>query len=110
MIKETGIYDLDGDQVTLRPQKSMIQRYSKRNGKNELGKLLKTEDRDLEVVKYRFTFHYFSDAKEPKLVLQVDSPTRRDGEFSDDKTYRNAWCFEDMYLDNNQIKPKTQKF
>lgn len=108
VVNETGTYDLDGDEVTLRPQKSTIQHYQKGSVKDEPGKLLKTEDRALEIVKYRFTFHYFEDVKSTKLVLQTDSPTRRDGEFSNDKTYKNAWYFDDKYLDDTSPKPKAQ--
>lgn len=108
VVNETGTYDLDGDEVTLRPQKSTVQHYQKGSVKDEPGKLLKTENRALEIVKYRFTFHYFEDVKSTKLVLQTDLPTKRDGEFSHDKTYKNAWYFDDKYLDDTSSKPKAQ--
>jgi hypothetical protein len=70
--------------------------------------LKKSENRELEIVTYGFTFHYFEGIKEWNLVLQSDRPTKRDGSFSSNNTFPNAWYFDRRYTDKNLTAAKVE--
>jgi starvation-inducible outer membrane lipoprotein len=72
-----------------------------------LGAVASSQNRKLETVAYRLTFHYFSGIQEWNLVLQADSPTQRDGQFSNNKLFENAWYFDQKYTDTDltAVKP-----
>jgi len=93
LVRENGSYQIDGDRLAVTPQRSVIEAWSKKDGTDKFGKLLSTRDRLLEKTTYRFTKHYFSGLGEWNLVLQADSPTQRDGPFSNNKTFGNAWYY-----------------
>ena len=101
IVKETGRYSISGDTLTVHPAKSSISAYKKAGGVDALGALVKTQNRELETVTYRFTFHFFEGIKEWDLVLQADSPTQRDGQFSNNTTFQKAWYFDQKYTDND---------
>jgi hypothetical protein len=105
IVKENGTYKIDGNKITIAPKKSLIESYAKSGGGNTLGQRLSSENRPLETVAYQFTFHYFSGIKEWNLVLQADSPTQRDGEFSSLKVFENAWYFDQKYTDEDLTAP-----
>lgn len=106
IVKENGTYRVNGHQLTVIPQKSVIQSYTKKNGADELGTLVKTQDRPLEKVTYTYLFHYFAGIQEWNLVLQADKPTLRDGDFSSNTTFRNAWYFDQKFTNNDLTSPK----
>ena len=101
VVKETGKYSVNGTGLTVSPAKSTINSYKKANGVDALGPLVKAQPRVLEPVTYSFTFHYFEGIKEWNLVLQADRTTQRDGAFSNNKTFPNAWYFDQKYTDND---------
>lgn len=110
LIRESGRYTLSGASITVIPSQSSIESWSKKNGVDKWGKLLKTEKRKLEKVTYRFTHHYFSGIKEWNLVLQADAETERDGRFSTNRTFNNAWYFKPISSTNTAIElPGAQK-
>lgn len=100
LVEEWGTYKLDGSEITLTPQTSFILRHAKK-GKYEPGKLLKKENRALETVKYRYETFYRQASKRFYLFLEADAQTKRDGAFSEDKTYRNGWLFENIYAEDD---------
>ncbi len=106
IVKETGKYSIDGNRITISPQKSTISSYKKAGGVDALGTLVKAENRPLETVTYNFTFHYFSGIQEWDLVLQADRPTNRDGPFSNNTTFPNAWYFDQKYTDGDLTSVK----
>lgn len=106
IVKENGKYKVNGNQITISPQKSVIEAYSKRNDADELGSLVKSQNRALETVTYQFTFHYFSGINEWNLVLQATNPTNRDGQFSSLTTFQNAWYFDQKFIDNDLTSAK----
>jgi hypothetical protein len=59
LVKENGSYEISGNTITIRPKKSVIEAWNKRNGGDSWGRLLTTQNRTLETVTYRFTKHYF---------------------------------------------------
>ena len=106
VVKETGKYSVSGDMLTLTPTKSVISSYKKAGGVDALGPLVKSQNRDLETVAYKFTFHYFEGIQEWNLVLQADKVTQRDGQFSNNTTFPNAWYFDQKFTDNDLTAPK----
>lgn len=106
IVKENGTYTINGNQLTIIPKKSIIQRYSKKNNVDELGSIVTTDNRPLEKVTYNYQFHYFSGIQEWNLVLQADKPTLRDGNFSSNDTFQNAWYFDQKFTDKDLTSPK----
>jgi hypothetical protein len=107
VVRENGRYDLSGSTLTVTPAKSTITAYKKAGGVDALGAVVSTQNRKLETVAYRLTFHYFSGIQEWNLVLQADAPTQRDGQFSNNKLFENAWYFDQKYTDTDltAVKP-----
>lgn len=101
VVKENGRYSAEGNTLTITPAKSTISAYQKAGGVDALGALVSTQNRKLEAVAYKFTFHYFSGIDEWNLVLQADSPTQRDGQFSTLTVFSNAWYFDQKYTGND---------
>ena len=101
IVKENGRYDASGNTLTITPLKSVIASYAKAGGVDALGALVKSQARPLETVNYRFTFHYFSGIQEWNLVLQADKVTQRDGQFSNNTTFPNAWYFDQRFTNND---------
>lgn len=106
IVKENGTYNINGNRLTIFPKKSTIQRYSKKNNVDEIGSLVETQNRPLEKVTYRYQFHYFPGIQEWNLVLQADKPTMRDGNFSSNDTYQNAWYFDQKFTENELTSAK----
>jgi hypothetical protein len=54
---------------------------------------------NLTPVTYRYTFHYFEGLNEWNLVLQAETETQRDGPFSSNDTFVNAWYYDQKFVD-----------
>ena len=101
LTKETGTYQINGSNLTINPQKSVIQAWSKdsvvssgrKTGTDNWGRLLNTQNITLENKTYQFTKHYFPGIQEWSLVLQADQPTKRDGPFNGGTAFSNAWIY-----------------
>lgn len=111
LVKENGTYQVSGNDITINPKKSVMEAWGKKKSVDELGrpadvdkwgKLLTTQNRPLEKVTYRFTKHYFSGIQEWNLVLQADKATQRDGPFSGNTTFSNAWYYK-LPSSNNPV-------
>lgn len=109
IVNEKGTFSATNKQLLIKPAQSVIQSYAKREGRDELGKLIRSENRSLEQVNYAYTFHYFSGIQEWNLVLQASKPTQRDGEFSSNKLYPNAWYFDQKFTGNDPTAPVYHK-
>ncbi|HMO82045.1 MAG TPA: lipocalin family protein [Pyrinomonadaceae bacterium] len=101
IIKESGRYTISGDTLTIVPVKSVVEAYSKAGGGDALGTRVTSTARRLEKADYKFTFHYFEGIGEWNLVLQAASETHRDGSFSGNKTFANAWYFDQQYTNGD---------
>lgn len=55
----------------------------------------------LEPTTYTYGFHFFPGIQEWNLVLQAAAPTQRDGAFSGNTTYPNAWYFDQKFTNND---------
>jgi hypothetical protein len=106
LVKESGRFSVSGDEITIVPAKSVIESYSKKNGADELGSLIETTKRQLETATYKFKFHYFEGIQEWNLVLQANAPTDRDGQFSSNTTFPNAWYFDQKYTEQVLTAPR----
>ena len=104
LIKESGSYQINGSRITINPQRSVIEAWSKRDGADKWGRLLSSQNRPLERVTYQFTKHYFSGIQVWNLVLQADHPTDRDGPFSGNTTFPNAWYYAPISANNPVIE------
>ncbi len=93
LVRENGSYQISGNNLTINPQKSVIEAWSKRDGTDKWGNLLSTQNRPLEKITYTFTKHYFSGIEVWNLVLQASQVTGRDGPFSNNTTFSNAWYY-----------------
>lgn len=101
IVRENGRYTSSGNSITVTPAKSTITAHKKAGGTDALGAVASTQNRSLASVTYRFTFHYFEGIREWNLVLQADAPTQRDGQFSGNTTFPNAWYFDQKYTDTD---------
>ncbi|MFV0389961.1 MAG: lipocalin family protein [Pyrinomonadaceae bacterium] len=106
IVKENGTYSIKGNQITITPRNSVIEGYAKDGGGDTLGRLNSSQKRKLETVSYQFTFHYFEGINEWNLVFQAARPTERDGPFSSNTTYKNAWYFTQKYTNTDLTSPK----
>ena len=104
LVQESGSYEVNGGNLTVKPQKSVIQAWSKLNGGDKFGRLLTSQNRKLETVTYRFTRHYFSGIDQWQLVLQADDPTERDGPFSTFTLFFNAWYYKPISANNPAVE------
>ena len=102
--KENGTYQISGDILTINPQKSVIEAWSKKDGADKWGNLLSSQKRNLEKTNYRFTKHYFSGIQLWNLVLQADKTTEREEPFSSNTTFSNAWYYAPVSANNTAIK------
>jgi hypothetical protein len=91
--KENGTYQVSGTTITITPQKSVLEAWSKKNGVDDWGRLLTSQNRPLEKQNYQFVKHYFSGMKEWDLVFQANKQTQRDGPFSGGTAFNNAWIY-----------------
>jgi uncharacterized protein DUF5004 len=104
LVKESGTFQISGNNLTINPQKSLIQAWSKRDGVDKWGRLLTKQNRPLEKVTYQFTKHYFSGIQLWNLVLQANKATERDGPFSSNTTFPNAWYYAPISSNNPVIE------
>jgi starvation-inducible outer membrane lipoprotein len=100
--KETGTYQLNGNSLTLIPQKGYIQAWTKgsvvdstgrRSETDNWGKLVSTQPTKLEKVTYQISKQYFSGIQEWQLVMQAVKPTERDGPFTANAAFPNSWLY-----------------
>ncbi len=91
--KENGSFQINGNTITINPEKSVLEGWSKKDGTDKWGKLLDSQNIELEKVTYQFTKYYFTGIQEWSLVLQADKVTNRDGPFGGNTSFANAWYY-----------------
>jgi hypothetical protein len=102
--KEHGTYQISGTSITITPKKSVLEAWSKKDGADKWGKLLSSQNIPLEIVSYQFSKHFFSGIKETSLILQSDTPTKRDGVYSGNVTIKNSWIYSPVSTSHPIIK------
>lgn len=106
---ETGMYSVNGDNLTISPSKGANEEWSKvgktSNGNSDVGnraindtwkKKLKTSPRKLEKVTYPFSIQYLDANKANTLILQHHNATERDG--------KPGWDDSNYYAENSPGK------
>ena len=88
LTRETGVYQISGNNITLSPQKSVIESWNKKNGTDDWGELLSSQKKELEKTTYRFSIRILSG---PVLVLEAGQVTKRDGPFNNSDN--DAWFY-----------------
>ena len=104
LVKENGTYINSGTTLTIDPKNSVTQSWSKSDGVDKWGSLLSSQNRTLEKTSYTITKHYFSGIGIWNLVLQSNKPTVREGAFSNNTTFNNAWYFSPISSNNPVIE------
>jgi hypothetical protein len=101
--KETGTYRLNGMTLTIVPQKSYIQAWTKarviggdgRSSETDnWGKLVSTQNKTLERATYEISKNYLSGVDKWQLLMKSAKPTERDGPFSGGPGFPNTWFYE----------------
>jgi len=104
LTKESGTFKINGHNITVNPNKSVIEAWSKKDNADKWGKFLSSQNRQLEKVTYTFTKHYFAGIQQWNLVLQADRTTERDGPFSTNTSFNNAWYYAGISPNNLVIE------
>ena len=89
--RETGTFQISGNNLTVNPQKSVLEEWSKKGGRDEWDKLLKTQNIPIEKITYQFTKQYISENSEWQLILKTNNQTKRDGPFNNYE--HTAWIY-----------------
>lgn len=102
--KEEGTYQVSGNNVSVYPKISVLEAWSKKDNRDEWGKLLTSQNITLENVTYQFTRYYLSGIKVTSLILQAGKATQRDGPFTSNSSFSNAWYYGPISANNTAIK------
>lgn len=102
--KESGTYTITGNNITIIPAKSVLEAWSKKEGKDEWGKLINSQNITLEKQTYQFAKNYSLGIKEWDLILQANKATRRDGPFNGGTAFSNAWIYSPASASHSLIK------
>ena len=90
LTQESGTYTINGNTITITPQQSIIETWSKKDNRDAWGKRLSSQKALQEKITYQFTIQYNDVIRETQLILQTDKATKRDGPFSRD----NMWFYK----------------
>ena len=77
LVRQSGTYQVSGNNLTISPRTSVIEAWSKNRGIDEWGTRLNSQPYLLEKATYQFTRHYFSGIQTWSLVLQSDKQTAK---------------------------------
>jgi len=89
LTKETGTYQISGNNLTVNPQKAVIESWSKKDGTDNWGELISSQKKDLEKTTYQFFTQDFGSGM--VLVLKANNVTKRDGRFNNSSS--DAWFY-----------------
>jgi hypothetical protein len=93
LVKESGTFKINGNGLSINPQNSVNETWSKKNSTDNFDKLISTEPRALEKTTYKFVRRYLPGIQEWNLVLESGRPTLRDGSFSGNTKSGYAWYY-----------------
>lgn len=100
LVRENGKYIEGGNQLQIIPLKSVIETWSKKDGTDQFGAMKGSVPREPEPVTYTFTKYYFQGLQEWSLVLQTARPTKREGPFSANDLFSNAYYYRPISATN----------
>ncbi|MBI5371643.1 MAG: hypothetical protein HZA79_06425 [Sphingobacteriales bacterium] len=101
--RESGTYKIIADHISLYPVKSTLESWSKKNGGDEWGKKINSQTQPPEKVTYTFTKKYAEIMSRWELVLQTQNETKRDGHFSSNDVFTNAYYYSAVSVNNKAI-------
>jgi hypothetical protein len=102
--KENGTFQISGNNLTIIPVESVLEAWSKKDGRDEWGNMISTQNITNEKVTYQFNKHYFEGNQKWNLVLQANEVTKRDGPFNSNTTFTNAWYYGRVSANNKVIE------
>ena len=94
--EENGTYQISGNNLTIIPQKNVLEAWSKKDNADKWGRLLTTQNIALEKVTYQFTKYYSQDIREWELILQAGTATKREGPFASGSSLSNAYYYSQI--------------
>lgn len=106
-VKETGTYQLSGNNLTVTPQKNVFETWTKdsvmsggrKSGTDKWGRFVSRQSLAFEKKSYQVVKHYFSHTQKWALILQTNEPTIRDGTLSNTTEYGNAYLYDAVTSD-----------
>jgi hypothetical protein len=104
LTKESGTYQISGNQITINPQKSVVESWTKKDGTDRFGKLVSSQNHQLEKMTYQFAKKYFSGIQQWNLLFHADKQTERDGPASSNDTFGTAWYYQPISANNQVIE------
>lgn len=104
LTRESGIYTLSENTVTLDPGRNVIEAWSKSNGGDNYRALITTQDKPLEKITYQFSIQFVPELKETGLFLIYRTETARDGKYNGTDAFPNGWRFSPSGPDYKPIK------
>ena len=87
--RETGKYSISGNNITIDPQKSVTESWTRKDGTDKFGKLISSQKRELEKITYQFHIEQFVTGR--SLVLKAAKSTKRDGAYNNYE--KDAWLY-----------------
>ena len=104
LTRETGTYRINGNNLTINPQKSVIEAWSKKDGTDKWGQLISSQNKTSEKTTYQFTKHYSVGMQHWAVVLQANKETKRDGYYNGDTLFSNSWIYNPVTCKDCFIK------
>ncbi|MEQ1584457.1 MAG: PT domain-containing protein [Cyclobacteriaceae bacterium] len=104
LTRESGIFTINGNTVTLDPKTNVIEAWSKPAGFEGYKDLISSQNKPLEKITYQFTPHFFPELKETGLVLIYGKETIRDGKYNASDAFPTGWRFSPAGPDYKPIK------
>ena len=93
LTRESGIFTVNGNTITVDPKTNVIEAWSKSNGGDNYKALITTQNKPLEKITYRFTIQFIPELKETGLILLYGNETARDGKYNSIDSSPNGWRF-----------------
>jgi hypothetical protein len=103
LTRESGIFTISGNTITLDPKTNVIEAWSKSNGGDNYKALITTQKKPLEKIAYQFTIQFIPELKETGLILLYGNETARDGKYNS-IAFPNGWRFSPAGPDYKPIK------
>ena len=104
LTRESGIFMISGNTVTLDPKTNVIEAWSKSNGGDNYKALITAQNKPLEKITYQFTIQFVPELKETGLFLVYRAETARDGKYNGTDSFPNGWRFSPAGPDYKPIK------
>ncbi len=104
LTRESGIFTISGNSVTLDPKTNVIEAWSKSNGGDNYKALITSQNKPLEKITYQFAVQFVPELKETGLFLIYRTETTRDGKYNGSDAFPNGWRFSPAGPDYKPIK------